>query len=350
MYPDSASYITAMYYFEGRAISGAAYFRLLRPVVPFCASLLNHFVGIEASFSVLNFILWCSSSLLMFKLAELLTDRTDAAFISSAIFTASIPMLLYGGAILTDMADYFFVLLGTFLVLRLDLPRASYPKVVATSLIIALGVLSKEFVASVIITAMVWTLLTKGSWRRVALVAFIVFAVTFVWSTVIGVSYVSWFSYAVDVVSKVAPFESQNVPVMLRAWIWIRTIRLAFRPEILLAGIIGFVVILKHKIKLPDFVASLSGPTIITAALALAGAGTDYRYTFIMFPGLLPLAALGILCVTREVATMFAGRGGRSEKLATLLSLLIVLAFIVETNLITLRYLSLPWHPYIAPQ
>ena len=70
IYPDSASYIKTALFFEGeisRAGLGDAYFRLLRPVVPFAASLLNHAIGIKASFAVFNLVLWLASSLLMFN-------------------------------------------------------------------------------------------------------------------------------------------------------------------------------------------------------------------------------------------------------------------------------------------
>jgi len=358
IYPDSVGYIQAAYYFEGKISKtdmGAAYFRLLRPVLPFAASLINHIIGINASFSVINFILWCASSLLIFKLTKLLTERTDAALISTAFFNASIPMLFYGGAILTDMAGYFFVLLGTFLTFKIDLPRASYSRVAASALIITLGILARELVGAVILTVLIWTLLTKGSWRRVALLVLIVLAGALLWSTVIGISYSSWFMFNVQRESELAPFISQNAPMSLRIWTWIRTVRIAFRPEIVLATALGAVGILwknyanlRIQRKLASFVASLLGPAIFTLALAIAGAGTDFRYTFIMFPGVLPLAAIGILWVSGELAHLFTGQSGRCEKLAALFSLLVVLAFVVETNLILLRFISFPWHPYVA--
>jgi len=352
MYPDSASYIKTALFFEGevsRAELGNAYFRLLRPVVPFVASLLNHVIGIEASFAFFNLALWFASSLLMFKLTELLTERTDAAFVASSFFTASIPILLYGGAVLTDMSGYFFVLLGTYLILKLDLGRAAYVKVIASSLVVALGVLSREFAASVIVTLVIWVLLAKGSWRRVVLMTLIVVAIAFAWSTVVGISYNSWLSYNVLNASQNASFESQNAPLTLRLWTWIRTIRDAFRPEILLLAVVGGVSILKRRTKLPAFAASLLGPAIVTLGLAVVGAGTDFRYTFTMFPGMLPIASLGVIWLANQVATFLIRKNGHSEKLATILTILCVVVFIIEMNLITMRFLSLPWNPYVAP-
>jgi len=352
MYPDSASYIKTALFFEGevsRAELGNAYFRLLRPVVPFVASLLNHVIGIEASFAFFNLALWFASSLLMFKLTELLTERTDAAFVASSFFTASIPILLYGGAVLTDMSGYFFVLLGTYLILKLDLGRAAYVKVIASSLVVALGVLSREFAASVIVTLVIWVLLAKGSWRRVVLMTLIVVAIALAWSTVVGISYNSWLSYNVLNASQNASFESQNAPLTLRLWTWIRTIRDAFRPEILLLAVVGGVSILKRRTKLPAFAASLLGPAIVTLGLAVVGAGTDFRYTFTMFPGMLPIASLGVIWLANQVATFLIRKNGHSEKLATILTILCVVVFIIEMNLITMRFLSLPWNPYVAP-
>ncbi|HYW01349.1 MAG TPA: hypothetical protein VE862_07755 [Candidatus Acidoferrum sp.] len=352
MYPDSASYIKTALFFEGqisRAELGNAYFRLLRPVVPLVASLLNHVIGIEASFAVFNAVLWFASSLLMFKLTEMLTERTDAAFVATSFFTASIPILLYGGAVLTDMSGYFFALLGTYLILKLDLGRATYVKVIASSFVVALGVLSREFAASVVVTLVIWVLLTRGSWRRVVLMTLIVVAIAFAWSTAVGISYNSWLSYNVLNASQNAAFESQNAPLALRLWTWIRTIRIAFRPEILLLAVIGGASILKRRTKLPAFAASLLGPAIVTLGLAVVGAGTDFRYTFTMFPSVLPIASLGVIWLANQVAAFFIRKNGHSEKLATVLTILCVVAFIIETNLITMRFLSLPWNPYVAP-
>jgi 4-amino-4-deoxy-L-arabinose transferase-like glycosyltransferase len=351
-YPDSAGYIKTALFFEGeisRTELGSAYFRLLRPVVPFVASLLNHVIGIEASFAVFNLVLWFASSILMFKLTEFLTERIDTAFVASSFFTASIPLLLYGGAVLTDMSGYFFVLLGTYLILKLDLGRATYVKVIASSLVVALGVLSREFAASVIVTLVIWVLLTRGSWRRVILMALIVAVVAFAWSTAVGISYNSWLSYNVLNASQNASFESQNAPLTLRLWTWIRTVRDAFRPEILLLTIVGGASILKRRTKLPAFAASLLGPAIVTLGLAVAGAGTDFRYTFTMFPGMLPIASLGVIWLANQIATFLTTKDGRSDKLTTILTILCVVAFIIETNLITMRFLSLPWNPYVAP-
>jgi hypothetical protein len=177
----------------------------------------------------------------------------------------------------------------------------------------------------------------------------IVAAIAFAWSTVVGISYNSWLSYNVLNASQNAAFESQNAPLALRLWTWIRTIRIAFRPEILLLAVIGGASILKRRTKLPAFAASLLGPAIVTLGLAVVGAGTDFRYTFTMFPGVLPIASLGVIWLANQVAVFFIRKNGHSEKLATVLTILCVVAFIIETNLITMRFVSLPWNPYVAP-
>jgi len=352
IYSDSASYINIAFFFEGkisRAELGNAYFRLLRPVVPFVASLLNHLIGIESSFALFNVMLWLASSLLLFQLTELLTERTDAAFVASSFFTASIPILLYGGAVLTDMSGYFFVLFGTYLILKFDLGRATYVKVILSALIIALGVLSREFAASVIVTLVIWVLFTKGSWRRVLLVTLIVAASAFLWSTAVGISYTSWLSYNVLNASQNAAFESQNAPVSLRIWTWIRTIRIAFQSEILLLALIGGATIIKRRAKLPAFASSLLGPAIVTLGLALFGAGTDFRYTFTMFPGILPIASLGVIWAANKVSAFLVTKDSTRQRLATILVIICVTLLIIETNMATLRFISTPWNPYVAP-
>jgi hypothetical protein len=195
VYPDSPGYIAAARFFQGKGVpAGGAEFRLLRPLVPFLASLVNYFVDIRTSFALVNLVFWCAAVVLMFYFTKMLTKDTNASLLSAALLTSAIPLLLFGDAVLTDMAGYFFILLGTYLVIKWDIPHATLQRVCLAGLIVTIGILSREVVASVLIFASVWTLLSKGSISRLIIFLSIPIGISLLWSFAVGVSYATWYT------------------------------------------------------------------------------------------------------------------------------------------------------------
>ncbi len=314
---------------------------MLRPVVPFIASLLNRFLDIRVAFAIVNLALWCGAAVLMFQLAKSLTQRTDTAFLSAAYFTGSVPMLFFAGSVLTDMAGYFFVLVGAYLVIKWNLPQASFRRIGLASAIMTVGMLSRETVASVFFLAFAWTLLSKGSLRRTALFAIIPIALAFLWSVLVGVNYLDWAAANLA-------FQTQHQPMTVseRLFTWSRTVYLAFRPEGILLAILG-ILQLGFSSKLKAHIAILGG---IAAFLLIAPGVIDYRYTFILFPSVLVLAGLGTarVCAFAAEKTLPPSSGSK-RKIALALQLVILILYMIDTNRIGLRLLSFPWRPYTDP-
>lgn len=348
VYPDSPSYIAAAHFFQGEGRpSGNAEFRLLRPVVPFLASILNYFLDIHTTFAVVNLVLWCATAMLMFYFSKMLTKDDLAALFSSAVFTTAIPLLLFGDAVLTDMAGYFFILLGTFLVIKWDVPRATFRRVCITGLILAVGILSRENVASVLIFVGAWSILSKGSIRRTIILIVISVGIPFLWSIAVGLSYTAWYTQG----GLLFAANNQQLGLVTKILRLLGSIQYAFGkfPEILILAALGLL-----AIKDTGYLKTHVSIWIGALAVILAWPIIDTRFTFILFPSIFPLAgtgidgACGIICESPLIANRWPLLR-QSDKFRFAFALLVIVFYVLVTNIVLRGYFSFPWNPYTDP-
>ena len=348
VYPDSPGYIAAAHFFQGRATAtGATAFRLLRPLVPFLASLANYFVDIRTSFAIVNLVFWCAGAVLMFYFAKLLTKDTNASLLSSALFTSAIPMLLFADAVLTDMAGYFFILFGIYLVIRWDLPRATLKRVCIAGLVLGVGILARESVAAVLIVTLAWTILSRGSITRTIIFCLIPVGISVLWSSAMGVSYLAWYAQGGLAYAAV----NQHLTLLQRTYRLLGSMQYAFGrfPEVLILAALGFLRI-QSKSYLKIHISILIG----TLAIIFAWPVIDTRFTFILFPSIFPLAGSGLeeaynlIFKSRLVQTIWPSFPDTAKsRFAFLLFVLAVYALI--TNVVLRGYFSFPWTPYTDP-
>lgn len=347
VYPDSPGYMATAHFFQGKATMQAAGFRLLRPVVPFLASLVNYFLDIRDSFAVVNLVIWCATAILMFYFSKLLTKDDFTALFSSAVFTTAIPLLLFGDAVLTDMAGYFFILLGTFLVIKWDLPRATFQRVCIAGLMLAVGILSRENVASVLSFALAWTILSRGSFRRTIILIGISIGIPLLWSLAVGVSYAAWYSQG----GLVFAAGHQQIGPVTKALRLLGSVQYAFGryPEILVLAALGLLAI-KDTGYLKTHVSIWVG----ALAVILAWPIVDTRFTFILFPSIFPLAGAGMrsaYSIIRE-SPLVSDRWTslrENKKFWFAFVVFVIVGYVLITNVVLRRYFSFPWNPYTDP-
>lgn len=348
VYPDSPSYMAAAHFFQGKGITGqAAEFRLLRPVVPFLASLVNYLFDIRSSFALVNLAFWCAASVLMFYFTRMLTKDTDASILSSALFTTAIPLLLFGDAVLTDMGGYFFILLGLYVVIRWNLPHATFSRVCIAALIVAIGILAREVVVSVVVFALAWTILSKGSLSRIVVFLAISVGITLLWSFATGVSYVTWYSQGGLAFAAV----HQQMGLMQRGLRLLGSIQYAFGryPEVIVLAALG-VLQIRTKEYLKVHISILVGAFVVILAWPIV----DTRFTFILFPSIFVLAggglaeAYAIIFKSKLVTTLWPSFVDTKPKRFAFMLLIIVL-YVLITNVVLRAYFSFPWHPYTDP-
>ena len=348
VYPDSPGYIAAAHFLQGRATAtGATAFRLLRPLVPFLASLVNYFVDIRASFAIVNLVFWCFSAVLMFYFAKLLTKDTNASVLSSALFTSAIPMLLFADAVLTDMAGYFFILFGIYLVIRWDLPRAELKRVCIAGLVVGVGILARESVAAVLIFALAWTILSRGSIPRTIIFCLIPVGISVLWSSAMGVSYLAWYAQGGLAFAAV----NQHLSLLQKAYRLLGSIQYSFggSPEVLILAVLGLLRI-QNKGYLKIQISILIG----TFAIIFAWPIIDNRFTFILFPSIFPLAGSGLeeaynlIFKSKLVQTIWPSFADTAKSRFAFL-LFVVAVYVLITNVVLREYFSFPWMPYTDP-
>jgi len=346
IFPDSLSYIPAAFWFLGISMPSSCTicdYRLLRPVVPLLAAILSHVVDIRTAFAIENLAFWVASAVLMFRFTQFLTKKATEAAIAAILFTTATPVLVYGSAVLTDSAGFFFVMVGVYLVVIWDLMKASWSRVAIASLIMSIGILSRETVASVLFFAIVWTLFTKGSWAKLLVFLAIPTVAALSWSHLIGVSYFAWAAENAAVAA-----QNNSLAPAPRLRLLAITVGEAFRIEVLGLAFLGFIQLSSER-PLIAYLAILLG---LGAYVGFAPGEADVRYTFILFPAILPLAATGITYLAHLIGySPLADTLRLSDKnrrqILILFPILLVSLLIVVTNISAIRYLSFPWHAYV---
>lgn len=348
VYPDSPGYMVVAHFFQGRgAATGGTQFRLLRPLIPLLASLANYFVDIRTSFAIVNLVFWCVAAVLMFYFTKLLTKDDSASLLSSAFFTSAIPMLLFADAVLTDMAGYFFILFGIYLVIRWDLPRATLKRVCIGGLVLGVGVLARESVGAVLIFALVWTILSRGSITRTIIFCLIPFGISLLWSSAMGVSYLAWYAQGGLAYAAV----NYRLSLLQRAYRLLGSIQYSFGryPEVLILAALGLLRI-QNKGYLKIHVSILIG----AFAIILTWPVIDTRFTFILFPSIFPLAGSGLeeaynlIFKSKLVQSVWPMFPDTAKSRFTFL-LFVIGVYALITNIVLRGYFSLPWMPYTDP-
>jgi hypothetical protein len=77
----------------------------MRPLIPLLSTFLSNYIGVNNSFGLINTILWMVTVTLYFLAVKKLYDLKTAT-VSSVIFSFSVPVMVYGAAISTDMLGY----------------------------------------------------------------------------------------------------------------------------------------------------------------------------------------------------------------------------------------------------
>jgi len=299
----------------------------------------------RVAFGTVNLVFWCASAILMFYFAKFLTKDIRAAAISTVFMTSAIPLLILGAAVYTDMAGYFFILLGAYLVLKWDLPRANLKRIVLASLLVEIGMLSRETVAIVLLFALLWCLFTRGSLRRIILFAAIILGISALWSALVGINYVNWITLS----TSVSPYPNQSLLSDARELI--RSVLYAFGeyPEVLILFFLGLLRIRDLR-ELKAYL-SLLIPTVL---LILVWPVPGTRYSFLLFPAVLPLAGLGVeeaytIIVNSSLASTIWPSFKTTNRSLLAFQLIVIVIYVITTNLATISYVSFPWNPLIDP-
>jgi hypothetical protein len=245
------------------------------------------------------------------------------------------------------MAGYFFILFGIYLVIRWDLPRAELKRVCIAGLVLGVGILARESVAAVLIFALAWAILSRGSIPRTIIFCLIPVGISVLWSSAMGVSYLAWYAQGGLAFAAV----NQHLSLLQKAYRLLGSIQYSFggSPEVLILAVLGLLRI-QNKGYLKIQISILIG----TFAIIFAWPIIDNRFTFILFPSIFPLAGSGLeeaynlIFKSKLVQTIWPSFADTAKSRFAFL-LFVVAVYVLITNVVLREYFSFPWMPYTDP-
>jgi 4-amino-4-deoxy-L-arabinose transferase-like glycosyltransferase len=85
-----------------------------RPFLIVLTSVVEPFVGIRQAFSIINLLLYIGSTFLVFYYCKRKYTNEIIAYIAAGLYATSLPIIVYGSRILSDISGYFFLILGIY--------------------------------------------------------------------------------------------------------------------------------------------------------------------------------------------------------------------------------------------
>lgn len=172
---DSPYYIRMLYYLRGEVERPPAPPFHMRPLIPALALPLSYLVGVNNAFGLVNTTLWVLTALALYRLTLRLFMDREVALLSAILFSSSVPVLVYGAAISTDMAGLLFIIAGVILALRVKDLRGY----IAEGALIGMGVLAREPVSILIpMIPLMRVLRGETRFKRLAVELLVVLAVS----------------------------------------------------------------------------------------------------------------------------------------------------------------------------
>ena len=330
---DSPGYVNLIKAFRGTATPTersimSSYF-VLRPVVPALAVPFSYLMSYANAVASVNLCFLLLGTFVVYHFVNRLMMRREVGLAASICYASAFTNLVFGVAVLADGAGFAMLIVSVYAILFLlrDI-RSS----VLVGLVVGLSILTKETNLIAVILLVIHYLRMR---RHVQPLPFVVAAavglgLAFSWSTLVGFSYTKL--YLLQFAYATPGYKGTLVmPKLAASQIWD-----AFNFTLPFAFMALFLVTddqFKTAIEctLPSLVLIIASPTYIQS-----------RFTFLAFPGILPLAAFGIV----EAATVLGRRPwfGKLSKEHWLLFLLFML--VLYTNVITFRnYFGTPIVP-----
>lgn len=123
---DTQAYVPSTYYMQGRELGDDDTERALqsyafkRPVEIFGAALLEQLVGVRHAYSLLNMIIFAATTILFYYYLKMFfkqhEQKEDLAYVGAALYALSLPLMLYATRVLVDVAGYMTIIFGLFLI------------------------------------------------------------------------------------------------------------------------------------------------------------------------------------------------------------------------------------------
>jgi 4-amino-4-deoxy-L-arabinose transferase-like glycosyltransferase len=259
------------------------------------------------------------------------TFDEELAVVSAILFATSVQVIVFSVSVLTDGAGYMFLIAGVAGIL-LWAERKGPGSWALVGILVGLAMLAKETNIILFVCLLVRLLSNRTQQQlKMTIVVFgIGLTIPLIWSGMIGFNYLQM--YQAGLAYHGVGYKGALVSPRL----FLKSLVYAFYLSLPLA-LIGFIKVENDKFKtlLEIFVSAL--PLLILWPTLPEG-----RFSFLLFPAVIPLAAVGL----RDTATSLSNRPWFKELSARYWLILFTLFIVGFDTYITLsRYGRFPWGP-----
>jgi hypothetical protein len=174
-YSDSRTYAGTTNYLFGYEDALRYEHRMIRPVTLFLAGPLVPLLGMVNSFAIVNVVFGILAAVLLYKFVLKFYRKPKLAFYSALLFATSIPVLVYGSAVATEMPAFFATILVIYLVYEMK-ANITYKGMAAYALLLSFCILIRE--TSLFILP-IYFILSRHSEKRVLLKGTLAIALAF---------------------------------------------------------------------------------------------------------------------------------------------------------------------------
>jgi len=323
---DSTAYVSILKVARGVASTEEMQFAhwhgILRPVVPFLALPLSFVVSYSDAIATVNLGFFLVGTLFTYLFTKRLFD-SRTAFVSAMLYASAAPNLKFGIAILTDGPGYAMQIILLYFALSVLEKRNDLRASVLGGVLIGIGVLTKETSLTILVFLLVRFLTQKDrlTVANLLVVAVVSLVIPLAWSQVVGYSYLG--TYVMGLEYKTPGYKGPLVNPQQ----FMVSAGLAFYLSLPFA-FLAFFAIDDKRFKTMCAILLAAG-----AVLMLWPTGPEDRITFLAFPAVLPLAAVGMSQVSQVLARRPLFEIVRQELWVGV----IVVAAIATTNIATFR-------------
>jgi len=284
---DSIGYVNIVKLFRGTASIEEAqavhWHGILRPVVPFLALPLSYLMNYRDAIATVNLGFFLLGTLFTYLFTRKLLS-SDAAFISAISFASAVPSLVFGTAILTDGPGYAMQIILLYFLLFVLEERRDLRTSILAGILIGIGVLTKETSFAIVAFLLLRFFLHRDrlTIANVLVVTALGIAIPLAWAQLVGYSYLGFYGEGLTYHAPgyKGPLVHPRLFVFSAVYAFYLCLPFAFT---------AFFTIDDDRFKtICEILLSVG------ILLALWPTAPEGRLTFLFFPAVLPLAALGI--------------------------------------------------------
>jgi hypothetical protein len=294
---DTQAYVPSVYYMQDKQLQDDDVVRVTesyafkRPVEILFATLLEPFIGVRQSYSLMNVFIVITTTFLVYFYAKKLLKEEATAYISAVLFAVSLPIILYATRVLVDVAGYLILIFGLLAgEWVFDKKEIQWYHHACIALLFGVSLLVRDTVI-ILFPYYIMRYVYKEGFRKILslwpLVCAIIPQLLFMW----------WFQVGFLLSGKSSAITAGKYSLL--GWLKFFIVHIAAFHILYVFAYLG----LRNETK---EICIKHGMYAISALTYLVGiqlvALTSPRFSMVLFPVLIPLAAVGIVHIAKKTS------------------------------------------------